>query len=799
MRAVILVFLAYVLSGKVGLALASVHVSVSAIWPPSGIALAACLVLGGRAAVGIWLGAFVVNLTTWGGPGSSSLIATGNTLEAVLGAWLVRRYTGGRRALEHPTTMVAFCCLAGLLACALAASVGVATLARLPEATATHANWLTVWLTWWLGDLLGVLVFAPPVLLWWNTPRPRWGAGGVRSTAAALALTLLLGMAVFLDVVPPPLERPPLAFLVFPAVTWAAYRLGPREATTITLALSVLAIWATSRGLGPFVRPTVNQSVLFLQAFMATLSGTGLALGLVAQQRRGMEAELRLARDELEHRVASRTRELTRTVATLQEEIVERRRAEENHAISEAKLAEAQALAHIGSWEWSSARGEVTCSAELLRLLEVDATCFRGTPGELLDRIPGDERERVCRALRAIFTDHVPFSLDHRVTGADGSVRWLSSRGQAAHAADGTARVHGTCQDITPRREAEERFRGLLESAPDAMLIMDPAGTIQLVNARAEVMFGCPRAELLGRSVDTLLPERLRPRLAALRADYLRAPTQRRMGAGLELCALDGSGREFPVEIALSPVSTSEGLLITAAVRDISERKRVEQALRESLRLKEVLIGEIHHRVKNNLQVITSLLNLQAARQESGPARDALRESLHRVHALAVLHERVYQSQDVSRIDMRAYLSRLLSDLAVAYGVLARGVTVRARIEPGTAPADLASTCAMLVTELASNSFKHAFPGDRGGSVEVSLARGAGVLELRVSDDGVGLPADWDRQPARKLGLQVVSALVRQLGGTMTVDRRHGSCFTITFPGALRPESAAPQPPGATV
>ena len=186
------------------------------------------------------------------------------------------------------------------------------------------------------------------------------------------------------------------------------------------------------------------------------------------------------------------------------------------------------------------------------------------------------------------------FNIDYRVINRQGEVRWLSDRGTVLDHKDGRPYlVSGIARDITDRKHAEQKFRGLLEAAPEAMIIVDGASRIQLVNAQTLRLFGYNREELIGQSLEQLIPERLRHQHAGHRADYIAAPTPRPMAEGKELFALHKDGSEFPVQVSLSPLETAEGLVIITGVRDITERRQAEQALRAAQQLAESTLESV--------------------------------------------------------------------------------------------------------------------------------------------------------------------------------------------------------------
>jgi len=242
--------------------------------------------------------------------------------------------------------------------------------------------------------------------------------------------------------------------------------------------------------------------------------------------------------------------------------------------------------------------------------------------------------------------------------------------------------------DITERKRSVEQFRLAIEASPTGMLMMDRVGRIVLINAQIERLFGYPRAELLGQGIEVLVPERFRARHPDFRQSFFGNPQVRAMGVGRELYGRRKDGTEVPVEIGLNPLQTSEGEFVLSSVVDITERKAadreregllgqlrtlnagLETRVRErtaklsaTLREREVLLREVHHRVKNNLQVVSSLLQLQVGHINEDAMRKVFQESQDRIRSMALVHERLYKTNDLSHIDFGDYLRELVAGL----------------------------------------------------------------------------------------------------------------------------------------
>src|SRR5437016_192435 len=279
----------YFIAGKLGLMLASLHASASPVWPPAGIALAGLLLLGYRAWPGIFIGAFLVNVTTAGNVATAFAIATGNTLEALVGAWLVNRFAGGRNVFDRLQDGFKLALAAGISAI-LSPAFGVTSLGV--ASFADWANYGAIWLTWWLGDVTGDLVFTPLVLLWSVASKRRWNKKETAEVGALLLLLVLLSGVVFGGWPAVSTRNYPIVLIFGPVVIWTAFRFTQRETATGIFILSAIAVWGTLHGFGPFVRETENQSLLAVQWWIAVLSITAMALSAGMAERRRVEEEL---------------------------------------------------------------------------------------------------------------------------------------------------------------------------------------------------------------------------------------------------------------------------------------------------------------------------------------------------------------------------------------------------------------------------------------------------------------------------------------------------------------------------
>jgi diguanylate cyclase (GGDEF)-like protein len=291
LTAIVALAVIYFVAGKLGLTMALVHPSATAVWPCTGIALATFLIFGYDLWPSVLLAAFLVNVTTAGSVATCLGIATGNTLEGLAGAYLVKQFAGGRNAMQRPQDVFKFAGLAGMLGTGISATFGVTSLAL--GGYASWANYGTIWSTWWLGDAVGAVIVAPLLLVWISEPHLRWRWTQCLEAVSLLVCVVLVGLIVFDGFLVSGTKSYPLEYLCVPFLIWAGFRYGQREAAVATLVLAVTAIWGTLHGFGPFARESRNESLLFLQSFLGVVAVVTMAFAAAFTENRRAEKEAR--------------------------------------------------------------------------------------------------------------------------------------------------------------------------------------------------------------------------------------------------------------------------------------------------------------------------------------------------------------------------------------------------------------------------------------------------------------------------------------------------------------------------
>lgn len=404
---------------------------------------------------------------------------------------------------------------------------------------------------------------------------------------------------------------------------------------------------------------------------------------------------------------------------------------------------------------------------------------LRERPDAWLDSIHSKDADRVQRAL----SDSPDYDQVYRIVLPDRSTRWIHDRGFPVRNELGqVSQIVGIAEDISAQKEAEAKIQSttallatLIDNLRSAVLVEDEQHGVRHVNQVFCEMFDIPvpKESLFGTDTRLLFAK---SKSFGERIEQIRQSGQ----------AISGEEIQFEDQILQRdyvPLDfDSQELYHLWQYQNITEQKRVERQIKTSLSEKEVLLQEIHHRVKNNLQVVSSLLSLQSEQIKDKEALTLFKESQDRVRAMALVHERLYKSHDLANIDFTGYVQNLANHLMRSYGSKAGSVSLDLKVEPVPLGIDAAIPCGLIINELVSNSLKYAFPSGETGKILLRLSLdNSNTLRLHVKDDGVGLPEGLDLSKTQSLGLKLVQGLVQQLGGTLTYRNNNGTEFDISF------------------
>lgn len=473
-----------------------------------------------------------------------------------------------------------------------------------------------------------------------------------------------------------------------------------------------------------------------------------------------------------------------------------------------AQLNLALSLSRMGIWEWDVQTNRQYWSPENFALFGLhldDAGQVLDSQGRIISSeltndvfltlVHPEDWAKVYQEVQRSLEEETFYECEYRVVLPSGEIRWHLTRTLRILNLQGACiKEFGVTLDITrlkqteiALRQSESLFRRLFEDAPLGIAICSSeTGRIFQVNYLFCDMLGYTAAELTEMSFEDIThPEDL------LREEVLVA--QMVAGERIQYCIekrfIKKTGEAFWAELTATALwdemeNVAYGL---GMIRNISDRKYAEDQIRASLKEKEVLLKEIHHRVKNNLQIIVSLLRMQSGRVEDPETLMLFREAQNRVQSMALIHELLYQSADFAQINFKDYIQSLVQTLSRTYRASSDQVRVNLKMTDLNLSLDAAIPCGLIINELVSNAFKHAFPGDRFGTIDIYLESSSsdpisqqGIIT--VSDNGVGIPTDLNWEDSGSLGLVIVHSLVTQLRGVIECERTAGTRFKITFP-----------------
>ncbi|MCK9151212.1 histidine kinase dimerization/phosphoacceptor domain -containing protein [Methanobacterium alcaliphilum] len=322
----------------------------------------------------------------------------------------------------------------------------------------------------------------------------------------------------------------------------------------------------------------------------------------------------------------------------------------------------------------------------------------------------------------------------------------------------------------------------IVSTMSNFLLLLDQDGTILTINPATTDLLGYSKKDLIGQPIDLLFSDSKYYKNLFQQSDKnYHNNSINNMEAKLKT----KNGGEIPVLLSISPIIDDYSNLIGLVCigSNIKDIKKAEKEIQASLEEKEVLLREVHHRVKNNLQIISSLLNLQTGYIKNPEDAELFRESQRRVRSMALIHERLYKSSDISHVNLREYMSSLIGYLLQYYVVNPEKIKINLDVDEINLSMETAIPCGLIVNELVSNSLKYAFPPDRSGHVDVSLKRKGEFFILNVADNGIGFPAkyDFNESESESLGLKLVKGLVDQIDGEIKLNAQSGTDFKVLF------------------
>lgn len=381
-------------------------------------------------------------------------------------------------------------------------------------------------------------------------------------------------------------------------------------------------------------------------------------------------------------------------------------------------------------------------------------------------------------------------STEFRFKHKDGSWRVLESVGKTINDNAGLSNVQViiNSRDLTDRkhaeealRESEEKYRVLMNDASDAILLIDMEANIVDVNKKTEQLTGYTKNELLTMKIFQLHPKEELERITV----SFKEGMQKGSAVINDLPILRKDGKIVPADITGNNVVFTGKQMGLAVFRDITERKLAEDKIKTSLLEKETLLKEIHHRVKNNLQIVSSLLDHQTQYIKDKKMIDIFTESQNRISSMSLVHEKLYRSKDLAKIDFNDYINDLVANLFQSYNSRSGNIKLNMNIQNIRLDIDFAIPCGLIINELVTNSLKYAFPEGRKGEIKVAFFKNdENMLELMIGDNGIGISKDTDFRKTESLGLHLVTILAEnQLHGEIYLNRDHGTEFHIKFRG----------------
>jgi len=479
-----------------------------------------------------------------------------------------------------------------------------------------------------------------------------------------------------------------------------------------------------------------------------------------------------------------------------------------------------QEISGVGFWELDIPEGKLTWSKQVYKIFRVDEKTFEPSYDLFLDCVHPEDREAVGKAYKTSLKEKQAYEIKHRIVFGDNSVGHVLEKCDTYYDDQGNPLTSvGSVQDITESEEArlkledsERKFRAISDQTTEGITVADLEGNYVFVNPAFCKMSGYSEKELLKMTVfDMKAPNQ----------DHssFKNSKEKLEGTPIRVNLKRKDGVEYLTEIIGDVIRVENEDLVLGTIRDITERERsekeilklnenleaivkerteelnktvtnlseeirqrtiAEEKIKESLDTKEVLLQEVTHRVKNSLQIISSLISLQKSSISDEDSIQILNQVSHRIQSMALIHEILYTSNEFEKVDFQKYIDSLIFYAERTFQ--SPHITFVTSIEKASLTLDTATNCGMIIMELITNSIKYAFPNNRSGAISIGLKANSDSFTITLSDDGIGLPKDLDFKKTKTLGMQLVMSLTEQLDGEIMLKRNNGSKFELTFP-----------------
>ena len=786
---IVVVATAYWGAARIGLNAGALPGNAAPVWPSAGIGLAAVLVWGPWAGVGIFFGEFLAN--GHGLPTTSvALMSLGNVAEALLAAELLKLAKVGR-SITRPRDVGALVVLGAGIATLVSATIGNTALVA-GGAIPTHEFWMH-WRVWWAGDALGMLVVTPLILSFTDRDAPPFNGNVYEIVGVVVAMGATTVVALQ--------GANPSGYLLYPVVAWAALRFGSRGASLTTAFVAGMSVFTTVNRGGPFSSGHPVTDLFLLDAFLAVLANMGMLLAAVVAERDRSQRQLERANAELEARVAERTEALR---------------------IDRQRLEQAQRIAHIGSWQWDALADVMTTSDEFDRIFGIDPALARGSIMRYVECIHPDDYE-MARATVLEAREHgTLFDFELRVVHHGDTIRWVRMQGQSNIHNGVVSMMNGIAQDITEARLAEEVIRAtevrttrIVEAASEAFVSMDLHQRITDWNRQAELTFGWARDEVMGQVLsNVIVPESMRVSHNMGVSRFLATGQINVLNTRREVTAIHRDGREFPIELAIWATEGAQGeTYFHAFMHDISDRLAHKAALAEALeeareasRSKSAFLANMSHEIRTPMNGVLGMVGLLLDTGLDATQLDYVQTMATSAEALLAIIDDVL---DVSKIEAGKLaidngdfnLRKLVQETIAPFmpTVTDKGIEMTAYVAPDVPEAIHGDR--LRLRQVISNLLSNAVKFTRAGSVSLRISRAPDGLLFEVLDTGIGIPDDAssylfdpfvqaDVSTTRRfggtgLGLAICRQLVTLMDGDIGAEPRHnpeGSRFWFRLP-----------------